>query len=164
MKKRLVHLVIGFIYIALIGIFSYLSLQSGEASTQSSNTVGEIIADIGEEVLNVEVERNDHFFKLTRKIVGHYLYFVAIGIFSFGVYYLFKKLNLYIRILIHFATGLGFAFISEFLFQYIASGRCSSINDVGIDFLGFITLSGIATIIVINIDQRRKKHAKAFIN
>ncbi len=164
MKKRFVHIVVGIIYIALIGMFSYLSLQSGESSVQSSNTVGEIIADLGEEVFNVEIERNDHFFALTRKIVGHYLFFVTIGSFSFLFYFLFKKLNLYIRILIHFVTGLSFAFISEFLFQYIASGRCASISDVGIDFLGFVTLSGIATFIVIFIDQRRKKYAKSFIN
>ena len=161
MKKRILHVIFGLIYIALMGMFSYYSLESGTTSQETSNTVGEIIVEVGEQVLNTEIKTDSHFFYLTRKIVGHYLFFVALGLFSFLFYYYFDKIKLLYRLLIHFSTGLIFALISEFVFQKIATQRYASFTDVCIDYLGFITLSGIIAIVIIIISKRREKNGKA---
>ncbi len=160
MKKRILHVIFGLIYIALMGIFSYFCLQSGNTSQETSNTVGEIIVEVGEQILNTEIKADSHFFYLTRKIVGHYLFFVTLGLFSFLFYYYFDKIKLQYRLLIHFSTGLIFALISEFVFQKIATQRYASFTDVCIDYLGFVTLSGIISLTMIIILIRRRKNVK----
>ena len=155
MKKRFYSIVSGLVYFGLLVFFSYLSLQSGEKSAESSTTVGNIIADTGEKIFNVSIERTPDFFRITRKIVGHFGYFVLLGVSSWAFYRSFGNLPFWIRAALHYGAGLFFAFVSEFVFQRISSGRSSSFVDVLIDFAGFILLSTF--IIAVEYVRRRKR-------
>lgn len=138
-KKR--HYLVIFIYIACLCFFSWKCLETGEQSSESSNFVGEIIAKALHFLFNIKIVEDSNYSLIIRKLVGHYGFFVIIGFFSFFTYYLIEKITLKKRYLIHFISGLSFALLTEFVFEFFTSGRGASIVDAGIDYLGFCTLS-----------------------
>ncbi len=156
MKKRIYPILSGLVYFALIVFFSCLCLQSGEASAESSKTVGNLIADTGEKIFHVSIERTPDFFRLTRKVVGHFGYFLVLGVSSWLFYRALWRKRFLLGVGVHYGTGFFFAFVSEFVFQRISSGRFPSFVDVLIDFAGFVLLSTL--IIAIEWGKRRKRH------
>lgn len=157
-KKDIIHVIIGIIYLFLLVLFSIKSLESGSDSSRLSKKVSEFIAAAINNIFNKNIEVTDKFEHYVRKIIGHYGYFVILGCVSVFFYIMFNKLKHYIRFIVHFVTGFLFAFITEFIFQNIASNRTSSMKDVGIDYLGFITVSLVVCIIYyIKIYKKKKK-------
>lgn len=143
--KRIYQISLFIIYIALLVFFAYESLKDGTASGESSNRIGNIIASIIEFFTGKEFVITDRFNYLIRKFIGHFSYFVLLGCISCLFYSSFSKKikDLELLSIVHFATGLMYAFMTEFLFQMIAVDRMPSLLDVFIDYFGFIFLSVI---------------------
>ena len=151
-----IHQIVLFtIYIALIIFFVLKCLESGIDSSSSSQVVANSIANTINTISGKEKidPTNPSFLTFIRKFIGHYSYFVILGFISILFYLSFrKKFKDYILIIIHFIIGFSFAFISEFLLEGMTEGRGASILDVGIDSLGFVTLS----IVIIGIYYLKK--------
>lgn len=157
-KRMVIQIILGIIYIFLLVLFSIKSLESGSESSKLSRNVSENIVGVINNTFNKDIKVTDTFEHYVRKIIGHYGYFVILGSVSVFFYLLFNKLKHYIRFIIHFTTGFIFAFLTEFVFQNIASNRTASMKDVGIDYLGFITFSTVVCIIYyIKIYKKKKK-------
>lgn len=149
------------IYIALMVFFVIKCLENGVESSESSQRVADTTATIingvaGEGTVD---PKSDGFQTFVRKFIGHYSYFVALGGISTLFYLsLRKKAKDWLLLTISFGIGLTFAIISEFLLEGKTSGRGASWADVGIDYLGFITLSILIVFIYYFIKFKRKKN------
>jgi len=142
-------------YIALIFLFCYMCLQSGGDSSNTSKVIAEGIADAQETITGKEVVVDDEYIMITRKILGHFGYFMVLGIVSALLYLSLYTLKPFYRISIHYVSGIFFALVSEFMLEASADGRAPSFKDVLIDSLGFISLS---TFIVIIWATRRQNN------
>ncbi len=142
-------------YIALIFLFCYMCLQSGGDSSNTSKVIAEGIADAQETITGKEVVVDDDYIMITRKILGHFGYFMVLGIVSALLYLSLYTLKPFYRISIHYVSGIFFALVSEFMLEASADGRAPSFKDVLIDALGFISLS---TFIVIIWATRRQNN------
>ena len=150
MKKHLIYqITIGSIYIFLLLAYGYLSLQTGSDSAEQSKDVVGSMAAILQFIFGSDIVVDGAFVTFIRKLVGHYIYFVGLGLFSWLFYYSFKNIKLWKRLVIHFSSGLIYSFITEFVFQIMMQDRNPTWGDVFLDFGGFITVSLILTIVVI---------------
>lgn len=149
MEKKIYQIILGILYISLIVFFSYSCLQNGDSSGNFSVQVSKGIANVLNSIFKTSYVVDDNFVHLVRKLIGHYGYFVLLGIVSSLFYYSFNNLGLVKKIIINFLSALVFALISEFIFQLITSGRAASIIDVLIDYSGFITSAIIISTIYI---------------
>ena len=158
--KRIHRILLGTVYVILLAFFTWQCLKSGESSSADSSSVARTISSVLEILTGKEFSVDDHFIHLIRKWIGHFGYFVLLGSVSFFFYRTFddggKKRLLWNSI--HFASGFLFAFISEFVFQTIASGRTASMLDVLLDYGGFLTLSLPVSMLFVLKD--RKRHSK----
>ena len=157
---RIHQIVLFIIYISLMVFFIYKCLENGVASSESSAKVATISAEVINKISGKEkVNPSDPSFQsFIRKFIGHYSYFVFLGFISTFFYLSFrKKFKDWILLIISFSIGIVFAVISEFLLEANTSGRGASWSDVGIDVLGFITLSIIIVIIYYIVIFRKKK-------
>ena len=102
------------------------------------------------------MEMTDTFSTLVSKLVGHYGYFVVLGVVSIAFYLNIPKISKITAIILHFSVGFLFAFISEFVAERMTSGRHASMVDVLIDMAGLITLS----ILIIIYNLRKNKPLK----
>ncbi|MCQ2772265.1 MAG: VanZ family protein [Bacilli bacterium] len=157
MKRRVIQVILLVLYVGLIGFFTYQCLQTGAQSTNSSNVVGNVVADTIEVTTPIEIDRNEQYFALIRKLIGHYGYFVILGGVSFLLYHSITEIKLGYRLALHLGIGFIFAFISEFLLEASADGRGPSFGDVMIDYSGFLTLSLIFVIIILIIHLKKRK-------
>ncbi len=146
---RIIQIILLISYIGLLVFYTIKSLETGLQSSASSDKISDITADIIENVTQKPVEKTESFKTSVRKYIGHYSYFVALGFISSLLYFSIKELKLKYRYIIHFSTGLIYALMTEFWFQAVSSGRGPNINDVGLDYLGFSTLSFILSIILL---------------
>ena len=100
------------------------------------------------------------FSEFIRKSIGHFLLFLASGVFTFlSCYYLLKeksKLKLWQIVLIAALVGLFFAGLSEFI-QYFIPSRFGSFIDVGVDYLGYMIGLGIVLLIIYLANRRKAK-------
>ncbi len=156
-KSKIIVLVIfGILYIAMLAFFTKMCLETGEKSTESSNTVAKIVQSVLNTLFNAHIELTDNYLRLIRKLIGHFGYFACLGIVSI-IFYLNMPIKLNIRIVLHYVIALLFAFITEFLLEGSTDGRSASINDVLIDYSGFILISTIILIIyLINVKRLKK--------
>ncbi len=156
-KSKIIVLVIfGILYIAMLAFFTKMCLETGEKSTESSNTVAKIVQSVLNTVFNAHIELTDNYLRLIRKLIGHFGYFACLGIVSI-IFYLNMPIKLNIRIILHYVIALLFAFTTEFLLEGSTDGRSASINDVLIDYSGFILISTIILIIyLINVKRLKK--------
>ncbi len=138
---RIIQIILLILYIGLLVFYTIKSLETGIESTASSDKISNITADILETLTQKPIERTEYFKSSVRKYIGHYSYFVVLGFISILLYLSINEIKLKYRLIIHFSSGLIFAVITEFWFQLVSSDRGPSINDVGLDYLGFITLS-----------------------
>lgn len=153
------QLVLFIIYIALIVFFIIKCLETGDESTKTS----QVVVDSTATVINTihgegSVDPKDpSFINFVRKFIGHYSYFVVLGGISILFYLSLRdRFKEYLLIIIHYGIGIGFAILSEFLLEGKTMGRGASWADVGIDSLGFITLSIVIIGIYYLIKQKKK--------
>ena len=126
------------------------------------NKVGEttitIICDDGmQKEIRIEfklkIKRQDYiqdlnkFFYQVRKGLGHFSAFLILGIFSTLTWLLFlRRWKSFISIPANYISGLGIAALTEVI-QYYTPGRCGIIDDIILDFEGFIVSSTVITAI-----------------
>lgn len=150
------------IYILTIGLIFSLASHNAEESTKDSNSVTDIVIDIGVTIIEdyeehvEEVGREQARIELSpfiRKGIGHFGLFLFLSIFGSFVYIYFPK-RFYVGLIICMASGFLIAGISE-IFQITANGRGPAFSDVLIDYSGYV----IGTIIIygIYIIKNRKK-------
>ncbi len=140
-KYKVYQIILFIVYISMICYFTYQCFLDAPRSTVQSNIVTDVVVDVVEGTTQKPIENVNEFKVFVRKFIGHYSYFVLLGIVSSLLYCSFKNIKFYFQWLLHFGIGFAFAFISEFLIQQFINGRAASIQDVGIDCLGFITIS-----------------------
>ena len=133
-----------------------MCLQSGGDSSDTSRVIAEGIADAQETITGKEVIVDDDYIMITRKVLGHFGYFMVLGIVSALLYLSLYTLKPFYRISIHYVSGIFFALVSEFVLEASADGRGPSFTDALIDSIGFISVSSI--IILIWLFNRMKKH------
>jgi len=109
----------------------------------------------------VSTYRNISF--LVRKIIGHFSFFLATGVFSYLTMYLYlsfksKKKALYAA-LIALSYGILLATISE-LIQLIPGGRSGNIEDILLDTLGYLLGECITILIVYLVVKKKRKEIK----
>jgi len=97
---------------------------------------------------------------LVRKIIGHFSFYLAIGVFGFLTMYLYlsfksKKKDLYAAF-IALSYGILLAIISE-LIQLIPGGRSGNIDDILLDFLGYLIGEFITIIVIYLVNKNSKK-------
>lgn len=155
MKKTIFQIIFLIIYGALLVFFMYECFQDSTKAGKQAGIVANIIANTIEFFTKKKVTVDDHFLLLVSKIVGHYGYFVILGLISIIYHLSLDGFNKIMRIIIHFVIGISFAFATEFVAEAITAGRNASIVDVGIDTLGFITLS--LPICIVYLIKRRQK-------
>ncbi len=156
--RILCQVLLGVVYIAMLTYFTVQSLKSGTASSETSDTVANVTASVIEWTSGQKVTVDDSFRYAVRKWIGHYGYFVALGSVSALFYYSFQRQTSWLfSTLFHFISGIVFAFFTEFVCQTIASGRYPSFYDVGMDYLGFISLSVIISLIFFFLWRKNKK-------
>ena len=124
-----------------------MCLQSGGDSSNTSKVIAEGIADAQETITGKEVVVDDEYIMITRKILGHFGYFMVLGIVSALLYLSLYTLKPFYRISIHYVSGIFFALVSEFMLEASADGRAPSFTDALIDSIGFISLSTFIVII-----------------
>lgn len=155
---RILQILLLVLYIGLIVFYTLKSLENGIKSTESSNKVTDITANVITTVTQKPVEKTEDFKSFVRKFIGHYSFFVILGTVSVFLYLTLKRLKPHYRFIIHFTTGFIYAAMTEFWFQRVAGSRGPSWNDVGLDYLGFITISIFVTMIyyIIYFHNKRK--------
>ncbi len=154
-RKYILSVLLGLIYVSMMGFFTYKCLETGNKSAESSNRVAEVVKDVTNEVFNTNIELTESYTTLIRKLIGHFGYFVCLGIVSILFYASLKK-NKIFTITTHYAVGLLFAFFSEFCLEGLTEGRSASFKDVMMDFSGFITISSIMIIVYFIVLYRKK--------
>ena len=147
MKNRIFYIINSVFYFLLLIVFVYLSLEDGNESTNTSNFVVNILVSIISFFKKETYVPSELFLLLVRKIFGHFLYFLFIGITSFFFYNGFK-IKYHNKLLFHFISGFIFALFTEFILQNISINRGPSLYDVLIDYLGFLSISIILSFIV----------------
>lgn len=151
-KYTMYQIVVLTIYIVLVLVFLIFSLQSGSSSSGLSSSITNVFCNI----FNIE-NNKDIVEKIIRKLIGHFGYFLLMGIFSSLFLYSLKNTRFLYLFIINLSINLVVAFISEFLCQAIASNRCPSIIDVLIDYSGFMISCSIITFIYL-------KHRKIYFS
>ena len=154
------QITLAIIYIALMVFFVCKCLENGADSTESSQRVADATATVINGVAGSGTvdSQSESFHSWVRKFIGHYSYFVLLGSVSTLFYLsLRKKVKDYLLLTISFSVGFIFAVISEFLLEAKTLGRTGSWSDVGIDYLGFITLSIVIVFIYYLIKFKKSR-------
>ncbi len=151
-KRYIKRIVFGIIYILLILFFTYKCFETGDDSSSSSYKVAKFIKNVLGHV-GIDIKMTDGYITLIRKLIGHFTYFLILGIISIIFYLTFNPYK--IMIAIHYCVGFIFAFASEFLFEGNTVGRNASFKDVIIDFSGFIL--GSSVIVIFYLIHKKKK-------
>ena len=85
-RKYILSVLLGLIYVSMMGFFTYKCLETGNKSAESSNRVAEVIKDVTNEVFNTNIEMTESYTTLIRKLIGHFGYFMCLGIVSILFY------------------------------------------------------------------------------
>lgn len=163
MKHQKVYQIsLGTVYIMLLIFFTWQSLKSGESSASTSDWVSHMISSFLEMMTGKEFPVDERFTYLIRKWIGHFGYFVFLGFVSCLFYRTFQdgSKRRFLWISIHYANGFIFAFLSEFVFQMLASGRTASMLDVLLDYGGFLALSLPLSSFLLFRDRKRYNDCK----
>ena len=158
-KSKIIYsIIVTIIYVGLLITYIYFSLSSGDDSSNLSGSLADVIANTLNK-MGADITPDENFHMLVRKLIGHFGYFVLIGISSFLFYNMLKNFKFIFRLIIHFSMGFLFALFTEFGLQAIASNRGPSIIDTMIDFGGF-SVSIIAILIYLLVIYKKKKTLK----
>ena len=146
-KFMAIQIILAILYISMLAFFVYECFKNGEDASKQANGVAEVVANVQEAITKKPVEVDDHYRMVISKGLGHYGYFCFLGLVSILFYMTFKKIKLGFRILIHYTSGIVFAFLTEFVAEALTSGRNASFTDVLIDTAGLFTFSSIFLLI-----------------
>lgn len=152
-KEKILKWIIFSIAIAINLFILVNSFLVGDASTAESNAVTSTAANAINGIVPGSITNNnlENFIVIIRKVFGHFGLFGISGVFSSWALYLFLKDTKwsYFLTLILFSLVIGFAiaWLSEFV-QLFIPGRSGSVNDVGIDMLGYFI--GVLLVIFVN--------------
>jgi len=159
-KRKIINWIIFALAVAVNVFILINACVEGQASSQESNQVAQVIAD-GVNAIKpntITAESFPKFAGITRKMVGHFGLFGLSGILStISIYNLGRGKLIdkhYWIILISLGFGFLVALLSELL-QIFTPDRGASIADVGIDTAGYF-LGVLVTIIVLLIIRRKK--------
>ena len=157
MKKKATKYIFLSIYIALIFVFYFFTLRSGEESTKDSSFTTNIVLAILRFFTFKKVEFDyDLIHHITRKMVGHYGYNLIIGLFGFLTVFIFKGIGKY-TLIISLVLGLVIAALGELL-QYIPANRGPSLVDALINFMGEVTGTLLVYVIVLYKNNKRSQN------
>ncbi len=141
------------IYILLILFCFFNSLQSANASSEMSGGITNyIVIFIKKILLNGNLDYNI-IHKLVRKVIGHYLYHVIVGVVGIIVYLLFLNNNRK-AFIVAIMISLLLSIISELL-QLFVEGRSFGVIDILINYSGFLT--GIVFFEIVYKIKKQKK-------
>lgn len=139
MKKTIKYILL-FIYLLIVGLIFYSSLENSTQSSKTSNKVTDIVINTVETITNNSVvldhDETSHF---VRKVIGHFGSFFLLGGIGVLMFYLFlgiKKKAFIVSIVV----GLLIAITAECL-QLLSEGRACQVSDVFIDYGGYILSS-----------------------
>ena len=159
-RLRIVQIILLILYLGMLAFFTYECFQTGASASKQAGNFANAVAKVEEAITKKPVVIDNNYRTMVSKLFGHYGYFCILGLVSILFYMTFTKLKVYIRFIIHLVVGISFAFLSEFIAEALTEGRNASINDVGIDTLGLITLSGLFIIIYYIVYFVKKKKEK----
>lgn len=160
MKRKVLKWIFIGLAILINGFIIFNALLSAEGSASVSSPVVEIVSQVINYVSPGAVDANDpEFSNIVRKLIGHFLLTGVDGIVtSLAFYYSFDRNIMWKGLVCSLSVGVFISVGSE-LCQLLASGRSCEIQDMLIDFGGYL----IATIITYGIVQL-KKTLKGFKN
>ena len=156
---RIYQSILLILYIGLMVFFVVMCLETGTKSSESSQKVATVTAEVintvsGEEIVSAE---STSFQKFVRKFIGHFSYFVTLGLVSSLFWLSIDSMKSKRRVIIHYFLGFSFAILSEFLLEGTTTGRGPSWSDVMLDSLGFISLSTIIILVYYFLYLRLKR-------
>lgn len=153
---KVCKIVFSIIYILLIVFCFFNSLQSANVSSEMSGGITNYIVIFIEKILSNDNLDYNIIHKVVRKVIGHYLYHVVVGVIGIIVYLLFLNNNKK-AFIVAIIVSLMLSIISELL-QLFAEGRSFSAVDILINYSGFLT--GIVFFeIVCKIKKQKKQNA-----
>lgn len=160
---KVYQIILFLIYIGLMVFFAVKCIETGVESQASSQKVVDTTAVVINQVAGEgTVDPLDSSFQnFVRKFIGHYGFFVLLGIVSILFHLSFNdKYNDYILVSVSYGVGITYAVLSEFWLEGSTNGRGASWKDVGIDTLGFMTVSFIIVLIYYLIKLKKQKVIK----
>lgn len=137
------------LYLSLLTILIYTCLQTGNDSGDLSTKVANYIAKAQSKITGRNVEVTKHYRVIVRKLIGHFLFYMAFGIVSILTVLSITKLPRNIRITLHYVIGIFLAFFTEFVLQAHTAGRTPALADVGLNMLGYMSASTILVMVYI---------------
>ena len=139
----------------------YFSTENGEQSSQTSGTVGEIVATAADSI-GIHVDKNSDSYKnFIRKMFGHFGLFFATSLDAVLVTLLLKN-NPHVKRIVSYVFlgyGLILATITEII-QTQAGERSGQFVDVLIDYAGFIIPLGIYLLSSFIIYRKNRKKCR----
>ena len=146
-KFMAIQIILSILYVAMLVFFAYECFKNGEDASKQASGVANVVANVQEAITKKPVVVDDNYRLAISKGIGHYGYFCLLGLVSVLFYMTFKKLKIGFRVLLHFTSGIVFAFLTEFVAEALTSGRNASFTDVLIDTAGLFTFSSIFLLI-----------------
>ena len=162
LKYRIYQAILLILYIGLMVFFIIMCKESGNKSSESSQKVATVTANLINTVSGKDVvsSNSESFQRFVRKFIGHFSFFVVLGSVSILFWLSITEIKRFIRIIIHYSIGILFAIVSEFLLEGTTKGRGPSWSDVMLDSFGFIILSTIIVLIYYFIYLKSKNSKK----
>ena len=149
------------LFVLLSVMIIYFSTENGEQSSQTSGTVGEIVATAADSI-GIHVDKNSDSYKnFIRKMFGHFGLFFATSLDAVLVTLLLKN-NPHVKRIVSYvflAYGLILATITEII-QTQAGERSGQFVDVLIDYAGFIIPLGIYLLSSFIIYRKNRKKCR----
>lgn len=145
LKNRKIGIILSVCYLTTVFFFYYMTLQSGNDSSEQSSFVTDLFIKV------ISIFKNDWKYdydvvhNIIRKVVGHFGYSAFMGILGFLSWY-FLRLKISESVLINLIVGLFIASTSELL-QLIPNDRGPSFGDLFINYTGYFF--GVITILFI---------------
>ena len=137
-------------YIYLIGyilVIIYLCVMASQNAVKSAQSSGQIIDILNKtppyQHISSKVPNLD---AVTRKLLGHFLLYSLLGLFSFLTYYSFFK-NKNIALTANLVSGFIIAVLTEII-QIFAQDRGPAFQDVIINYEGFLMAQACILLIV----------------
>ncbi|MBP5694572.1 MAG: VanZ family protein [Bacilli bacterium] len=149
------------IFLSMSVFIIYLSTENGSESTQTSNTVGEIVATAAESIGIVVDKESVSYKNFIRKAFGHFGLFFFASISAVLTILFLKKNPETRKIVIYGFLGYGLilAIITEII-QLYAGDRSGNFADVLIDLLGFIIPLGVLLVAIFYAYRKNRKDCK----
>ena len=146
-KFMIIQISLLIVYVLMLAFFTYECFRTGEDASKQASSVATVVATVQETITKKPVVVDDNYRVIISKSIGHYGYFCLLGLVSILFYMTFKKLKMGYRIIIHYTSGIVFAFLTEFVAEALTKGRYASFTDVLIDTAGLFTFSSIFLLI-----------------